>query len=141
MCADPKYSVAGFEERDDPIFTQALRFGIAFDMFFDDIEPTQAAADRSDPKHPGTILEQCADLKGVDGMRNGEFGVVVNNLNTIPVVFVQSPVETSDPDVPGMRSRRFSVGRRFSDHRSERPILRKARFCRLRKTASRNSGF
>ena len=47
MCADPKYSVAGFEERDDPIFTQALRFGIAFDMFFDDIEPTQAAADRS----------------------------------------------------------------------------------------------
>ena len=32
-------------------------------------------------------------------MRNGEFGVVVNNLNTIPVVFVQSPVETSDPDV------------------------------------------
>lgn len=99
MCADPKYSVAGFEERDDPIFTQALRFGIAFDMFFDDIEPTQAAADRSDPKHPGTILEQCADLKGVDGMRNGEFGVVVNNLNTIPVVFVQSPVETSDPDV------------------------------------------
>ena len=40
-----------------------------------------------------------------------------------------------------MRSRRFSVGRRFSDHRSERPILRKARFCRLRKTASRNSGF
>ena len=91
--------VAGFEERDDPIFAQALRFGIAFDMFFDDIEPTQAAADRSDPKHPGTILEQCADLKGVDGMRNGEFGVVVNNLNTIPVVFVQSPVETSDPDV------------------------------------------
>ena len=55
MCADPKYSVAGFEERDDPIFTQALRFGIAFDMFFDDIEPTQAAADRSDPKHPGTV--------------------------------------------------------------------------------------
>ena len=25
-------------------------------------------------------------------MRNGEFGVVVNNLNTIPVVFVQCPV-------------------------------------------------
>ena len=119
MCADPKYSVAGFEERDDPIFTQALRFGIAFDMFFDDIEPTQAAADRSDPKHPGTILEQCADLKGVDGMRNGEFGVVVNNLNTIPVVFVQSPVETSDPKAadnagnrespPGLRQRRASA--------------------------------
>ena len=56
MCADPKYSVAGFEERDDPIFTQALRFGIAFDMFFDDIEPTQAAAEfrskapRNDPR-------------------------------------------------------------------------------------------
>ena len=99
MCADPKYSVAGFEERDDPIFTQALRFGIAFDMFFDDIAPTQAAADRSDPKQNGTILSQCADLKGVDGMRNGELEVVVNNLNTIPVVFVQSPVETSDQDV------------------------------------------
>ena len=67
MCADPKYSVAGFEERDDPIFTQALRFGIAFDMFFDDIEPTQAAAYRSDPKHPLKIIEQCADHKVVDG--------------------------------------------------------------------------
>lgn len=96
--ADPERAVAGFEEGDDAVFAQPLRFGEAGDVFFDDVESVQTAADGSDPEHAGTILEQGADFERTDGVRNGEFWVVVCQLGAVRIVFVEALIERSDPE-------------------------------------------